>query len=111
MNRQASFLTNPDMSPNVQYNDSVVSILYGNHPRQAPVKKEDLSKVSLDRIMQIYAERFANAGDFSVILTGSVDMKKLRPLLCQYLASLPADSGREQVKDMCLPRNKPRRRR
>lgn len=99
MNRQASFLTNRDMSPNVQYNDSVVSILYGNHPRQAPVKKEDLSKVSLDRIMQIYAERFANAGDFSVILTGSMDMKKLRPLLCQYLASLPADSGREQVKD------------
>lgn len=99
MNRQASFLTNRDANPSVQYNDSVVSILYGNHPRQAPVKKDDLSKVSLDRILQIYTERFSNASDFSVIFTGSIDFKKFRPMLCQYLASLPGNGTREQITD------------
>ena len=99
MNRQEAFLANRDANPNVQYNDSIVSILYGDHPRQRPVKMEDLSRVSLDRIMQIYGERFANAGDFCAIFTGSIDMKKLRPLLCRYLASLPASESREQTID------------
>lgn len=99
MSRQASFLSNRDANPNVQYNDSLVAIIYGNHPRQQPVKKEDLERVSLDRIMQIYKERFANAGDFCAIFTGSIDLKVLRPLLCRYLASLPADDSREQVVD------------
>lgn len=102
MNRQESFLTNRDANPNVQYNDSLTDIIYGHHPRLAPVKKEDLNKVSHDRIMQIYKERFANAGDFNMILTGSIDMKRLRPLLCQYLASLPATSERETVTDRAM---------
>ena len=99
MNRQAAFLTNRDASPGVQYNDSVVSILYGNHPRQTPVKKEDLDKVNLDRILQIYTERFANAADFKVIFTGSLDLKQLRPLLCRYFASLPSSGTHEQLTD------------
>lgn len=99
MNRQVSFLANRDANPSVQYNDSVVSILYGNHPRQIPMRKEDLGKVSHDRIMQIYSERFANAGDFCMILTGNIELKKLRPLLCRYLASLPANDTREQLID------------
>lgn len=99
MDRQTSFLANRDASPKVQYNDSLVAILYGHHPRMQPVKKDDIARVSLDRIMQIYKERFANAGDFCAIFTGNIDMKQLRPLLCRYLASLPATDEREQVID------------
>ena len=103
MNRQKSFLKNRDANPNVQYNDSLVSILYGNHPRQQPMREGDVDKVSLDRIMQIYRERFANAADFTVVLTGSLPMKQLRTLVCRYLASLPADpnaaSAHEKAQD------------
>lgn len=99
MNKQNAFLTNRDANPNVSYNDSIVSILYGNNPRMAPIKKETLSSVNYDRIMQIYRERFADASDFSVIMTGNIDMNKIRPLICRYLASLPHNNSNEQIKD------------
>ena len=99
MNRQSEFLTNRDANPSVSYNDSIISILYGNNPRMAPIKKESLPLVNYDRIMQIYKERFADASDFSVILTGNIDMKTIRPLICNYLASLKGYNSNEQIKD------------
>ncbi len=90
INRQRSFLANRNASPTVTYNDSLRAILYDNNPRMAPMTVETLDRVSLDRIMQIYAERFADAADFNVIITGSMTLDDLRPLLRTYLASLPA---------------------
>ncbi len=99
MDRQRTFLANRDASPMVSYRDSLTGILYGNNPRLAPIKEETLGRVSLDRIMEIYRERFADASDFNVVITGSVDFDKLRPLLCTYLASLPALHHREEARD------------
>lgn len=99
MNKQRAFLTNRDANPNVSYNDSTVSILYGNNPRMLPIKKETISKVNYDRILQIYKERYADASDFSVIMTGNIDMINVRPLICSYLASLPYNNSKEQIKD------------
>ena len=92
INRMRSFLTNREASPTVSYNDSLMSIVYGNSPRVQPVKKEMLNLVSLDRIMEIYKERFASAEGFQMVLIGNIDMEILRPLLCQYIASLPVGS-------------------
>ena len=96
MNRQRSFLRNRDASPMVAYNDSIKAALYGHSERTAPVTVATIDKVSLDRIMQIYKERFADASDFTAVITGNVDMKTLRPLICTYLASLPATHHPEQ---------------
>ncbi len=90
MSRQRSFLANRNASPTVTYNDSLRAILYDNNPRMAPMTVGTLDRVSLDRIMQIYAERFADAADFDVIVTGSMTLDDLRPLVRTYLASLPA---------------------
>ncbi len=99
MNRQYTFLANRDASPNVAYKDSITAILYGNNPRLAPVKQASLKHVNYDRIMQIYKERFADASDFRVVFTGDIDLDQLRPLLCQYLASLPSAGKKEQYVD------------
>lgn len=90
INRMRSFLTNRNASPQVDYNDSTVSILYGNHPRMQPMKREMLDKVNYDRVLQIYRERFSDASGFKMVLVGNVDLDTLRPLLCRYVASLPS---------------------
>ena len=56
-----SFLTNREASPNVSYNDSIAAIVYGNSPRVQPLKAASLDKVSYDRVLEIYKERFSNA--------------------------------------------------
>ena len=90
LNRMYSFLTNREASPQVDYNDSTRIILYGNHPRVQPLKRERLKEVSYDRVLQIYKERFADANGWNMVLTGNIDMDVLRPLLCQYVATLPS---------------------
>ena len=90
MNRTRSFLSNRNASPKVDYNDSVRAILYGHHPRTAPVTQEVIDKADYDRIFQIYKECFSDASNFKTVIIGHITLDELRPLLCQYLATLPS---------------------
>ena len=90
MDRMYSFLTNREANPKVSYNDSLVSILYGNHLRMQPTRRETLKQVSYNRVWQIYKELFADASRFKMLLVGNINIDLLRPLLCRYIASLPS---------------------
>ena len=103
MNRQYAFLANRNASPKVYYNDSIRAILYGHNPRLAPVVQETLSKVSYDRILDIYKERFSDAANFKTVIIGNYDEQELRSLLCQYLAVLPATNKHEQANKSNIP--------
>ena len=96
MDRRRSMLKNRNANPQVEYNDSMSIIVYGNNERTAPFTLDRLSKVSYDRILQLYRERFADATGYKMLLVGNVNLDSLRPLLCQYVASLPA-AGRKET--------------
>ena len=97
MNRQYAFLANRNASPKVDYNDSIRAILYDHHPRMQPVVQSTLEKVSYDRILEIYKERFSDAANFKTVIIGNYDEQQLRQFLCQYLATLPAANKHEQT--------------
>jgi len=97
INRTRSFLSNRNASPKVDYNDSIRAILYGHHPRLAPVTQEVVDRADYDRIFQIYKERFSDAANFKTVIIGHVTLDELRPLLCQYLATLPATNKKEHT--------------
>ena len=103
VNRTRSFLANRNASPKVDYNDSLNATLFGHHPRVQPVTFATLDKANYDRILEIYRERFADAANFRVTIIGNVDMDQLKPLLCRYLASLPATNRHEQANRCNLP--------
>ena len=103
MNRTRSFLTNRDASSKVVYNDSLTAVLYGHNPRMAPVTKEVIEKADYDRILEIYRERFSDASNFNTVFVGKIDMNELRPLLCQYLATLPATHKGEKTNKANVP--------
>ena len=50
----------------------------------------DLDKVSYDRILQMAKEQTANAAAFTFTIIGNYDEATIRPLIEQYLASLPS---------------------
>ena len=103
MARTHSFLTNRNASPKVDYNDSITAILYGHHPRMEPVVQETLKKVSYDRILDIYKERFSDAANFKTVIIGNFDEQLLRQYVCQYLATLPATNKHEQTDYRNIP--------
>ena len=83
-------LKNRNLSPETAFSDSVAVTIYNHERRFAPLTVETLKGVNQDRIMQMAKERFSNAGEFVFYFVGNFDEATLRPLIEQYIASLPS---------------------
>ncbi|GAB2598908.1 M16 family metallopeptidase [Spirosoma areae] len=102
LSNQRSTLQNRINTPTPQgvFQDTVTVTLGNNNPRRQPLKPDDLDKVDLDRAVQIYQERFANAGDFTFYFVGNFKEDQLKPLVEKYLGGLPATDKTEKFTDL-----------
>ncbi len=99
--RQKQLYANVASSPEIFFSGEVQKILTSNHPRGGRIPTpEDFDKINLDRSVQIYKERFANAGDFTFLFTGSFNEETIRPLLEKYIGSLPGTAKKENYRDL-----------
>jgi len=92
--RQQGFIQNMLSDPRTIFQDSISRMMYNMHSR-APrfPRPADFDHVSLDRVMQIYKERFGNANGWAFFIVGSFDMAAMKTLVSQYLGSLPSVAG------------------
>jgi len=58
---------------------------------------KELDVINYDLVMQVVAQRFSNAGDFTFVITGNINESVLIPLLEQYIASLPTNGKHEHA--------------
>lgn len=100
MERLRASLKNKDLNPQVAFQDSIASVVYGNNIRALRFKTADVDRIDYDRILQIYGERFANAADFDFYFVGDLDADTVAPLLAKYLGSLPVNKKREKYKNI-----------
>ena len=98
MERTRNDLKNQELNPQTAFADSIVSVVYNNNVRAKRLKEADLDRISYDRLLEIYRERFANAGDFEFYLVGDVNADSVAPLLAKYLGALPAKGKKEKYK-------------
>ena len=91
-------LKNRLLQPEAVFSDSLTLTLGNHHPRVKPMDLDDLKKVSYDRILQIAKERTANAAAFTFDIIGNYDEQTIRPLIEQYLGSLPSQKKVEKAK-------------
>ena len=89
MNGRRQSLHNRHASPMTAFQDSIQRIAYDHDPMLVILEEEDLEKSSYDRALEIYADRFADASDFSFYFIGNLDEDSIRTMSCQYLANLP----------------------
>jgi zinc protease len=95
INRNKLQYANIGANPQVAFLDTMYAVLYQNHPL-APVaipKSSNFEKVNLDRALEIYKERFADAAGLHFVFVGSFDEAEIIPLLEQYLGALPTVPG------------------
>jgi len=95
--RMETQLKNQEAEPMIAFSDSVSSAIYGNNPLTKRIKPDDLKKLDYNRIMEMYAERFANPGSFVFTFVGNIDEEKVRPVVEQYLASLPGKAEKGEL--------------
>ncbi|MBQ7461839.1 MAG: insulinase family protein [Bacteroidaceae bacterium] len=98
MERTRNELKNQELNPQTAFADSVISVIYNNNVRALRLKEADLDRINYDRLLEIYRERFANAGDFEFYMVGDVDVDSVAPLLAKYLGALPTKGKKENYK-------------
>ena len=89
-------LKNKSADPKGAVADSVAVAIYKGNPRRMSIDSDDLNRLNYDRILEIWKERYSNAGDFTFNFVGNIDEESLKPLVEKYIASLPATKKREK---------------
>ncbi|MDR1879770.1 MAG: insulinase family protein [Tannerellaceae bacterium] len=90
ISRLRAQLQNAALNPMFSFGDSITQTVYNRDPRAIRVQPEDLERISYQRIMEMFKERFADASDFVFTFVGNLDTEEMRPLIEQYLATLPS---------------------
>ena len=98
--KQRSIYANLMSNPNFWFTDQSLKIKYNNHPRRGFPGEQSLSKISLEKVYEIYKDRFADASDFTFILVGNFEINPMKEYLKTYLATLPSLHRKESWKDV-----------
>lgn len=100
--RSKAALKNTELNPMVTFSDSLVKVLYNNHPLRMRMKAEDIDKINYTKAMEIYKDRFKDPNNFIFYFVGNIDEETFKPLVEQYLASLKKTKRKENWKDINL---------
>ena len=82
-------LRNRKTDPGSAFSDSVYVTSNSHHPRFKRLTEDDLVKVSNDRVLSIMQDQTSAARNYTFIFVGHYNDSTIRPLIEQYLASLP----------------------
>jgi len=98
--RSKAAIANRSNDPASVFSDTTAAVLSNYNPRHMGPTMEKIDRISLEKAFEVYKSSFANAPDFTFIFTGSIDIAKIRPLIEQYLGTLPATGTHREFKDL-----------
>ena len=86
--------------PQVIFADTLSKIISMNSPRVITIPTDaQLDQVNLDRMIQIFRDRFADASDFTYVMVGNFKTEEVIPMLEKYIGGLPSIKRKEMWKD------------
>jgi zinc protease len=97
--RYRSRLANRELDPQQVFGDKLSSAMYDHSPYRRPITVEDLDRIDLRRMEQIYLDRFADLSDFTFIFVGNYDEQQLLDCANRYLANLPKARRKDRIVD------------
>lgn len=92
-NMMEGILKNAESNPQFIFSRDLNKVLYTN-PRRQLITPEEVVAADRESILEIIRSMTANAADYEFVFVGNIDMDTLRPLLEQYIATLPADASK-----------------
>ena len=101
--RMRAQLENAELNPMVSFSDSLSMAAYNGNPRAGRLRETDFDAISYDRIMQIREERFSDASGFVFTFVGNIEIDSIRPLVEQYLATLPTGKAIQRGNEAEVP--------
>jgi zinc protease len=95
-----AMLANQQASPDWAFRQMLQTTVTQNHPRARMMTPEMVDQMDLQKSFAFYKDRFADASDFTFVFSGSFELDAMRPLVEQYLASLPSTGRKESWRDV-----------
>jgi zinc protease len=99
VNQMQMVLKNKSLNHQLVYQDSLESTKNSGNPIYRLPELEDMQKFDYDRTLQMLKQLYINGGQFTYTIIGNFDEQAIRPLIEQYIASLPAGKA-VQTKDV-----------
>jgi len=88
-------------NPQYAFQDTLIKVAYNNNPLSpiAIPSETDLNNINIDRVLDIYKDQFGYADGLHLFFVGNINIDSLKPLLEQYVASLPVKGVKPAYKD------------
>ena len=87
----SSLIHNQEADPSFIFQTKIYESLY-NSPRMRAITSADVEKSTRENVLKIAKDMTANAAEYTFVFVGNVDEATLRPLVEQYIASLPGNA-------------------
>ncbi len=95
--RAKGVVTNINSNPMVVFSDSVMSAIYSGNPRSRFLKEANVTNANYDEILNIFKKSYGDAGKFVFTIVGNVKTEDIKPLIEQYIASLPSTKEKAKI--------------
>ncbi len=98
--RFAGMIAQQSNNPQTAFRDTLGLTMANYHYTAQPITVDRINGIDYDKVISIFKERFANAGDFTFYFVGNVDINTLKPMIEKYIASLPGKDSHENWKNI-----------
>lgn len=105
INKNKTLFANLTSNPDYWFINEMLKFLYKGDVRRTFIPPADIwDKIELDEVYTLYKQAFADAGDFHFTLVGNFEVEAIKPLLTQYLGSLPTSEVHGSWVDPQVPK-------
>ena len=99
IDRVNTVFSSQENDPNSIFARRLALLMNDDNPRSEPLSLKTLETVSSEKMLSVYNKLFPGARNYTVMIVGNINPAQLKPLVCQYLASLPKGEKRSWKDD------------
>ncbi len=98
-----AIIGNDDKNPSKVFSKNIAKSRYNNNPMMMPLDVADLDADYMTTFNMV-KKAFENAADYTFVFVGNIDINTFKPLMEQYIATLPANAKKaRKAADVVTP--------
>ncbi|MDE7402868.1 MAG: insulinase family protein [Muribaculaceae bacterium] len=97
LEKSKTMLKGMESNPQFIFQKQLMSTLYGNNPMFQTPTAELLEQCDYAQSLDLVKKSMANAADYTFVFVGNIDMATFKPLMEQYIATLPSNKGKKSA--------------
>ena len=90
-----AFIRNRSNEPGAVFADTISQTMSQRHPHAQSITERLVQSLDVNVALEVFRDRFKDFSDFTFVIVGAAQPEMLRPLVEQWIASLPGTARKE----------------